>query len=161
MIELRLERERFGPAEVVRGWVLVHAELYPRVLEVTIALRERTADFEESALEGRTGPLHQGPLAAGTAVPFALQLPPNPLPPYRSRWGELFWLAEAKADIPNARDVVARKRIWVIPPEVADWQLTGEGAGGDFERLMPAKLAEWSAAPDAFGNRPPTAPGNE
>ncbi|MEX2193872.1 MAG: DUF2510 domain-containing protein [Thermoleophilaceae bacterium] len=129
MIALSLESERFGPADWVGGSVLVQAAVPScRALTVTIAFLEATEDYRTPVLSASTPPLAApGPLAAGASYPFSLQLPPQVQPPYRSRWGELFWEVDAKVDIASGRDHHAQRRILVLPPGVDD-DMLGEAA---------------------------------
>jgi hypothetical protein len=123
VIDLMLGQERFGPSDWIVGTVVTRAAIEVRSLEVLVSLYEETDDYKEAALTGRTGPLHFGPVAAGAAFPFRLQLPPQVVPPYRCEWGELYWEVDAKADIARGADLHARRRILVLPPGVAEDQL--------------------------------------
>ena len=124
---LELERERYQPGDWIRGAVVVQQGGPARTLEVFVLYQERTEDYTEAGLTGRTGPLHRGDLVAGARLPFALQLPPDAPPPYRSRWGELYWEVDAKADRFGA-DLHARRRIVVAPAGMPDTAFAGEGA---------------------------------
>jgi hypothetical protein len=49
------------------------------------------------AVSGR-GPLHEDELTVGTSLEFELALPPDALPSYKSRHGELYWELDVKSD---------------------------------------------------------------
>lgn len=131
MIALELSAERFGPAEWVSGRVLVQAPVpSQRALTVRVGFFERTEDYRTPVLSASTPPLAPaGPLTAGASLPFSLQLPPEVRPPYRSRWGELFWEVDAKVDVAGARDHHATRRILVLPPGVEE-DMLGETPAG-------------------------------
>jgi hypothetical protein len=129
-LELRLERWRLAPGDWVQGTVVCHVPVPgARGVEVLVGLYEQTRDYREAALHATTGPLHVGPVPAGLALRFALQLPPNAPPPYESRWGSLAWEVDAKVDVPRARDLHAVLRLLVLPPGVEEDQVRGPGAG--------------------------------
>lgn len=44
------------------------------------------------------GELHAGDLETGASFPFAIALPADALPSYRSPNGELFWELDARSD---------------------------------------------------------------
>lgn len=161
MIALELDRERFGPAEVVSGRVVVRAAVpSSRSLTVTVAFAERTEDYRTAVLQATTPPLAPpGALAAGAAHSFALQLPAEVLPPYRSQWGELFWEVDAKVDVPGGRDHHAVQRILVLPPGVDDDQLGDPVvAGAPTAPAAPGVIAAAGTAlatPAAGGAHPP------
>ena len=127
VLALALERDRLEPGEWLRGEVVVLQQADARSLEVFVHYLERTEDYKEPALTGRTGPLHRGPLPAGARLPFALQLPPEAPPPYRSRFGELYWEVDAKLDQPG-RDAHAEQRIAVAAAGMDHAAMVGPGA---------------------------------
>lgn len=129
-LEVRVESVRVAPGTVVKGTVVTYAEVPgARGLEVFLGLYERTRDYRDVARETRTGPLHVGPVPAGLALPFAIGLPADAVPAYRSRWGALTWELDAKVDVARGRDVHAIVELDVRPPGVEDDQLRGPGVG--------------------------------
>lgn len=152
VLALALERDRLEPGEWLRGEVVVLQPADARSLEVFVRFQERTEDYKEPALTGRTGPLHRGPLAAGSRFPFALQLPPDAPPPYRSRFGELYWEVDAKLDR-SGRDAHAEQRIVVAPAGMDAAAMVGPGAAelpwdrGTVPNAAAPAAAGWYADP--------------
>jgi hypothetical protein len=116
-LELQLDGERYAPGETVTGGVLVVEGGESRSLEVLLHFRERTSeDDEHTPVTLSGGELHAGDLTTGASYPFAIQLPPEALPNFKSKHGELFWEVDARSD-ERGRDAHARKRIEVaVPP---------------------------------------------
>lgn len=95
---MHLEGEHFLPGDTVRGAVSVLEGGRSRSLEARLQFVEDTADYTEVAWELSSGPLHRGDLETGMTFSFALPLPPDALPSYRSENGELFWRVHLKSD---------------------------------------------------------------
>ncbi len=112
--QLQLDRERYAPGDTVRGTVLVLEGGGSRSLEALLEYNEETADYQEVAISIPSGPLHQGDLTTGTSFEFELALPPDALPNYQSRHGELYWQLDVRSD-EVARDTHERRRIAIEP----------------------------------------------
>lgn len=113
--QLQLDRERYAPGDTVKGTILVTEGGSSRALEARLEYTEETADYSEVALSIPSGPLHEGDLTVGTSFEFELALPPDALPSYKSRHGELYWELDVKSD-ESGRDTHERRRIAVEPP---------------------------------------------
>ena len=113
--DLRLERERYAPGDVVRGTVQVLEGGESRTLEAFLLFHEESDDYERVAAQVGSGPLVTGDLADGASYSFAIPLPAEALPNYRSKHGELWWEVDVKSD-ELGRDSHERQRIEVVPP---------------------------------------------
>jgi hypothetical protein len=100
----------FGPSDWVRGRVTVLESEASRSLNVGVHFREKTSDYSAKVVSCGGDPVHVGNLVAGTSFEFAIQLPPDALPGYRSEHGELYWEVEARSDKPG-RDTIVRRRL--------------------------------------------------
>ena len=110
-LQLQLDGDRYAPGEMVTGSVLVLEGGRSRALEVSLHFRERTSeDDEHTPVTFSSGELHAGELTTGASYPFGIQLPPDALPNFKSKHGELFWEVEARSD-ERGLDTHARKRI--------------------------------------------------
>jgi hypothetical protein len=109
---LELEHEHYAPGDTVKGTILVLEGGESRSLEALLEYNEETDDYSEVALSIPSGPLHEGPLTTGASFEFELGLPPDALPNYQSRHGELYWQVDAKSD-ESGRDTHERRRIEV------------------------------------------------
>jgi hypothetical protein len=118
VLQLQLESDRFRPGDVVRGVVTVARDQDARSLEVLLIYQEQTIDYSGSVVEVGSGLLHEGDLAAGQRLPFAVALPAGALPAYRSRHGALWWEVDVKVD-KRGFDVHETARIDVFPPDAA------------------------------------------
>jgi hypothetical protein len=108
--DVQLAAGPYAPGDVVRGTVLVVEGGGSRVLEAVLEYHEKTDDYEETPVQIASGPLHSGELATGTSYGFELQLPPDALPGYKSKHGELYWELDVKSD-ERGRDTHERRRI--------------------------------------------------
>jgi hypothetical protein len=108
--QLQLDRERYAPGDTIKGTILVLEGGGSRALEALLEYHEETSDYSEVALSIPSGPLHEGELTAGTSFVFELGLPPDALPNYKSRHGELYWELDVKSD-ESGRDTHERRRI--------------------------------------------------
>ena len=129
--ELQLERESFAPGERVAGSVLVTEGGGSRALEVVLAFREKSPDYEETAVS-QSETLHTGDVQTGQTLAFALELPADALPAYRSEHGELYWEIDVKSD-EMGRDTHLRRRIEVVPGAVPEKEDIFAGGFGDDE----------------------------
>ena len=121
VLELWLDRERYTPGDTVRGTIRVVEGGRSRSLEVRLNYNEKTEDFAAVATGVASGPLNTGDLATGMSFGFALALPPDAFPNYRSEHGELFWEVDVRSDEVGI-DTHERRRIEVAP---ADQSLAG------------------------------------
>jgi hypothetical protein len=114
-LRLRARRERYTPGETIKGTILVREGGGSRALEAILEYKEETADYSEVAISIASGPLHEGELTAGMSFEFELALPPDALPSYKSRHGELYWELDVKSD-ESGRDTHERRRIETVSP---------------------------------------------
>jgi hypothetical protein len=112
VLELWLDREHYSLGDTVSGTVRVVEGGRSRSLEVTLNYNEKTEDYGAVATSVSSGPLNTGELTTGMSFGFALALPPDGFPNYRSEHGELFWEVEARSDEPGL-DTRERRRIEV------------------------------------------------
>jgi hypothetical protein len=117
--QVELDRQRYAPGEAVKGTILVLEGGASRALEAQLVYREESPDYSEIAFSIPSGPLHEGDLTEGTSFEFELALPPDALPGYDSRHGELYWEVDVKSD-EVARDTHERCRIEVEPSAEPD-----------------------------------------
>jgi len=111
---LELDRAHFRAGEEVTGMVGSPAGGRARAVWVEVRYRERTESFSSCRLALSSGALHEGELAPGWSSRFAVRLPADILPGYRSTHGELWWEVGAVSDRigPDAQE---RRRIEVLP----------------------------------------------
>ena len=102
----------YRPGDWVRGRISVVGGGNSRALKVSLHFRERTADYSATVRTEVGAPIHHGPLGAGERYDFAIQLPADALPNYRSANGELFWELEVRSDEPGF-DTTNERRIEV------------------------------------------------
>jgi len=108
--DVQLKRNRHVPGDTVRGTVTVTKGGKSRSLEVFLLYREHTDDYNETAIELGSGPLHQGELQTGASYSFELQLPEDALPAHESKHGKLYWEVDVKSD-ERGRDSHERVRL--------------------------------------------------
>ena len=96
--QLQLDRQRYAPGEMVKGTILVLEGGAARALEAQLEYKEESPDYSEVAVSIPSGTLHDGDLTEGTSFEFELTLPPDALPSYNSRHGELYWVVDVKSD---------------------------------------------------------------
>lgn len=97
-LELSLEDDTCAPGGTIRGRVLVVEGGRSRSLVASLEYVEETQDYRDVGKAISGGPLHEGELVAGAEFPFALQLPADALPEYRSQHGELYWQVHVRSD---------------------------------------------------------------
>jgi len=112
--ELMLDRDRCAPGDTITGTIRVLEGGRSRSLEVLLEYHERTEDYATVATDVATGPLHTGDLTTDMAFRFALTLPPDALPNYRSAHSELYWELDVKSE-ELGRDTHERRRIDLAP----------------------------------------------
>ncbi len=96
--DLQLDDERYTPGATVAGTVVVRVGGRSRSLEVRLGYVEETDDYLEVATSLTTGHLDEGDLEPGASFRFELPLPPDALPNFTSRHGQLYWRLEVKSD---------------------------------------------------------------
>ena len=98
-IELdRPEATPYRPGDCVRGRVQVTQGGGSRNLTVALQLRERSPDYTAIGASCGGEPVHSGELVEGTSFDFAIELPGDAPPGYRSAHAELRWEVEAWSD---------------------------------------------------------------
>lgn len=114
--QLQLERDCYTSGDTVEGTILVLEGGRSRSVEVLLQYNEATEDYSEVATSVSSGSLHEGDLTTGTSFEFELALPPDALPNYQSKHGELYWDVNIKSD-EFGRDTWERCRINVEPKQ--------------------------------------------
>ncbi len=97
-LDVRLDRPRYVPGDIVRGTVLVRAGGPSRSLSVLLEYHERTRDADAIARQLSTGPIHSGDLTTGQTLTFELALPQNAFPNCESPNGALSWELDVWSD---------------------------------------------------------------
>ena len=115
-----LERQRYAPAEVVRGHVDVIEPIDARELVVGLHYVEKTKDYSGAGLVAATSTLHVGALGQGSRFAFDLALPPDALPAFRTTHSAVWWEVVATADR-RGFDKHARLPVDVLVPSPPGW----------------------------------------
>jgi hypothetical protein len=113
-LDVRLDRRRYVPGDVVRGTVLVREGGPSRALTVLLEYHERTRDYDEVADRVTTGPIHTGDLETGETLTFELAIPPHAFPNCESPNGALHWQLDVWSD-ERGRDT-HEQRLLVVDP---------------------------------------------
>lgn len=95
MLQVQVAPGPFAPGDTVRGQVVVDRDVSARELLVALRYIETSPDYEECAIEVASVPLAQGQVRAGATVEFALDLPVDALPGFRSAHASLHWEVDA------------------------------------------------------------------
>lgn len=95
MLDVLVSDEPFAPGDTVRGQIVVDRDVSGRELLVALRYIETSPDFKECAVEVVSPPLAQGEVPAGTTLDFALDLPTDALPGFRSEHASLHWEVDA------------------------------------------------------------------
>ncbi len=111
-LDLRLDRRRYVPGDVVRGTILVREGGPSRSVSVLLEYYERTRDASAIAQQLTTGPIHTGDLETGQSLTFELTLPPNAFPNCESSNGALSWELDVWSDA-RGRDTHERRLLVV------------------------------------------------
>lgn len=112
--EIQLDGERYAPGDTVSGSAFVLEGGGSRRLDVSLDFRERAEDdYEDTPLRLPGGELHTGALTTGASYPFAIALPDDALPSFKSQHGELWWEVDARSD-ERGQDTHERRRIEVV-----------------------------------------------
>lgn len=97
-LELQLDTERCVPGDTVRGTVVVVEGGTSRSLKVWLEYQECSTTYESVARTVPGETLNAGDLSAGSRFAFAVRLPDDALPDFRSEHGELAWRVHAESD---------------------------------------------------------------
>ena len=111
-LELHVESGTFVPGDTIEATVRVSEGGRSRTLEAWLQYYEETEDFAGLVTSISSGTLHEGDLVTGMTFTFALTLPADALPNYRSENGELYWEIHVLSDRPG-RDVHQTQRVQV------------------------------------------------
>jgi hypothetical protein len=114
---LWIERARYAPGEVVRGFVDVRESLDCRKLTAGLHYAEETSDYRGAVWKPATQELHIGPVGQGSRFDFSLTLPPDALPAFRAKSSAVWWEVVASVD-KRGFDKHARLRIDVVPTDL-------------------------------------------
>jgi hypothetical protein len=98
LLDVRFDRPRYVPGDVVRGTILVRAGGPSRSLSVLLEYHERTREADAIAHQLSTGPIHTGDLTTGQTLTFELALPQNAFPNCESPNGALSWEVDIWSD---------------------------------------------------------------
>jgi hypothetical protein len=114
-LALWLERQRYAPGDAVKGLIEVVQPVDARALTVALRYMEESRDYTGVGRTGAEAVLHSGPAGAGTRLQFALTLPPDALPAFRTGNTAVWWEVAANVDKPGF-DKHVQLRIDVVPP---------------------------------------------
>jgi hypothetical protein len=112
-----LERQRYAPGEVVRGYVDVREHIDGRSLSVGLHYAEETSDYKGAHYRPTTQTLHEGPVGMGSRHDFELTLPPDAMPAFRAKSSAVWWEVVASVD-KRGFDKHVRLRIDVVPHDL-------------------------------------------
>jgi len=107
-LDLRLDRPRYAPGDVVRGRILVRTGGPSRSVSVLLEYYERTRNSNAIAERVSTGPIHTGDLETGQLLTFELTIPRHGFPNCESPNGALSWELDVWSDAPG-RDTHERR----------------------------------------------------
>ena len=91
MLDVSVSDGPFAPGDTVRGKIIVDRDVSARELLVALRYIETSPDYKECAVEVGSAPLAQGEVPVGTTLEFALDLPTDALPGFRSEHASLHW----------------------------------------------------------------------
>jgi hypothetical protein len=147
---LWLERQRYAPGEVVRGFVEAQEQIDGRSVDVALHYAEETSDYRGAHVIPATQQLQAGPVAAGARLDFALTLPPDALPAFRTDKTAVWWEVVASVD-KRGFDKHIRLRIDVVPRDLGGAIVPAEGAGVGFLSPRADALPPPGWHPDPWG----------
>lgn len=146
-----LERQRYAPGEVVKGFVDVAEPIDARALTVALNYMERTQDYTGVGRVGAEAVLHTGPVGAGTRLAFEVALPLDALPAFGTGHSAVWWAVVATADKPGF-DKHASLRIDVVPADLGGALMPAAVVDGQIWEIQAAPApnpAGWY--PDPWG----------
>lgn len=109
VLDLRLERARFGPGETVRGSVLVVDGAGGRTeARIALSLRERSTRYEAVAARLEGDRVVAIELAVGSEARFEIAIPAQAQPSLVTPHGGIWWTVEALAMDSDAPPLVSR-----------------------------------------------------
>ena len=111
-LELHVQSGTFVPGDTIEATVRVAEGGRARTLEAWLEYYEETDDLGGVASSISSGTLHEGDLVTGMTFNFALTLPADALPNYKSENGELYWEVHVRSD-ELGFDTHVRKRVLV------------------------------------------------
>jgi hypothetical protein len=114
-----LDREDYRLGDTVKGKVVAVEGGNSRSLELWLDYREKTKDYDEVGATVEHPTLNEGPITDGALFDFALTLPVDGYPNYKSEHGELWWELHVKSD-EAGRDTHERRRIEVTAPRTGN-----------------------------------------
>ena len=145
-----LERQRYAPGEIVRGYVEVREQIDARKLTAALRYAEETNDYKGAYWVPATQQLHEGPLGQGSRFDFELQLPPDALPAFRAKSSAVWWEVVGSAD-KRGFDKHVRLRIDVVPGDLGGVIFPAQAVGVSvFQPRAPA-LPPPGWHPDPWG----------
>ena len=153
-LQLQLDSPRYAPDDVVGGSVIVLIGQPSRSLEVFLQYCDETEDYLSTTVSIGSGALHAGDLQAGQRFPFALRLPRDALPAYRSPHGSLYWRVALKSDRPGL-DVHESLPIDVVPPDARGVIAPVTPASRETTAPQVAAAGEAPANAESFGTAAP------
>jgi hypothetical protein len=133
----------YGPGDTVEG-VLVPREPMEklRALSAELSYVDRSPSFSGAVPNGAAVTIHDGPLAMGQEVPFALQIPSDAYPnwdePATEKMGELKWSIVIQADIEKGLDTTTTHS---IPVDTQGRTWTGPAPSG--EQKLKSQVDDW------------------
>jgi hypothetical protein len=126
-LQLQLDRSSYAPGETVRAWVRAVEGGESRAGTALLRYVERTDDYSEIAWDSMER-LWEGDLAQGARFDFAIELPADAKPAYRSQHGSLSWEVLARSD-EFGRDTTVSEQFEVTLPD-GGYPVPGKPAGG-------------------------------
>jgi hypothetical protein len=115
-LELQLERTSYSPGETVRAWVRALEGGNSRAGMALLRYVERTDDYTEIPWH-KMERLWDGDLEHQARYEFAIPLPSDAHPGYRSEHGSLAWEVYVRSD-EFGRDTTIAQEFELVPPEV-------------------------------------------
>jgi hypothetical protein len=112
-LDIRLDRQRYTPGDIVLGSVLVADGLGAATLEVSLNFHERATQYETVVDTVPGEAAEDEGLDAGAERSFAIELPEDALPNHTSEHGALWWSADASVKTPG-RDLLVTRRLEVV-----------------------------------------------
>jgi hypothetical protein len=132
----------YGPGDLVEGVIVAQEPERSRRLNAYLRFVDRSRSFSGAATGAAVEPLHEGPVAAGQEIPFALRLPvdgyPNWDDPSTADYGELRWSLVIEADIEAGLDTITTHSI-PVATQGPEW--TGPEPSG--EQRVKRLVAGW------------------
>ncbi len=145
-----IERQRYAPGEQVRGYVDLREDIDCRSLDVALHYAEETRDYKGAWHRPATQQLHVGPVGAGSRFDFALTLPPDAWPAFRTDATAVWWEVVASVD-KRGFDKHARLRIDVVPHDLGGVIFPAQAVGVSIFQPQAPALPPPGWHPDPWG----------